>query len=1125
MLERTINRLKRTSGWKLLWICVISSMIFSAAIVSLISLWFQGRIAPYYLVTGIVTALLLSLVVTFVLSVLIKALRQAEQRTADLMANSAVAAFVINPEHKVVFWNRACEELTGIPAADMIGTDNQWKAFYARRRQTLADVIVDGNVGDLPGLYGTVARSILIENGLRTEGWYKNLNGKDRYIIFDAAPVNDGKGELSLVIETLHDVTSHKRMEEEFAKSEAQLRTIINTEPECVKLVAADDTLLEMNPAGLAMIEASSPEEAMGKSIMPLIAPEYRPAMKALTEKVFQGESGALEFELVGLKGAHRWLETRAVPLRNARGDIYALLGVTRDITKHKKWEKTLQEQLQFLQLLIDTIPMPVFYKDVHGVYLGYNKAFEEFLGIPKGKLIGKTVYDVAPKELADTYFRRDKELFDHPGVQVYEFTVKHADGTYHDVIFNKATYSDMQGNVAGLLGVMQDISERKRMEETLKQTNETLQAMIHASPLAIVSFDANGNVGMWNPAAERMFGWSEQEARGRFNPLVLEDQKEEFFDLLKRVLQGESLAELELRRHRKDGSLIDVSVSSAPIRNGKNDITGIMSLISDITERKRAEEIIQRNYDVQAVINWVLNISLKDVSLDGTLKQTLDLLLFIPWLSFAARGSIFLVEDDPDKLVMKAQRGLEDRIREECRIVPFGKCLCGRAAARGEVQFADGLDDRHEVVHEGIAPHGHYCVPIKYERKVIGVINIYLKEGHQRDDKEIEFLNAVASALVGIIQRKRIEEDRRNLILELQDAVRKISRSQKEWLETFDSITDMISIHDDTFTIIKANKAFAHHYGREPQDIVNKQCSEISRDLIAECPSEASLRENRVVTREITDPKTGRVFMASTYPFSFPGSDSRGTIRIARDITEEREREMRLIMSERLAALGQMASGIAHEINNPLTAIRGCAEALLTRVQKDRYDPVLFDNYLKIIEEEIGRCKNITTGMLSVVRKASYVHKDVDIHEGLDKTIDIIGFQGRLKEVSVAKHYKEGMPTVQGNEGELRQVFLAVITNAVDAMEENGTLTIETGTEGDAVYIKIGDTGPGIPAADIGRIFGPFFTTKSERGGTGLGLSIANKIILNHKGRIDVASEEGKGATFTIMLPRFAGS
>lgn len=361
-----------------------------------------------------------------------------------------------------------------------------------------------------------------------------------------------------------------------------------------------------------------------------------------------------------------------------------------------------------------------------------------------------------------------------------------------------------------------------------------------------------------------------------------------------------------------------------------------------------------------------------------------------------------------------------------------------------------------------------------------------------------------------------------------------KISGSQKEWMATFDSIGDMIAIVDKDYRIIRANRAFADHFGLTPKEVIDRTCNELVHGTEIPpsiCPLMMTLTGKETAYREILDPKTKKVFTISEFPyFSFQG-EFLGSIHIARDITEEKEREMRLIMSDRLAALGQLYSGIAHEINNPLASIAGCAEGLLSRLKNDRMDSELFTNYLRIIEEEVARCKEITTNMLSFVRETTYERKKTNLHETLEKAIEIIGFQGRLKEIEVTKRFAESLPAVYGSEGELRQVFLTIISNAIDAMEEKGALAIETGVlpagihlgKTDAlreVFIKISDNGRGIPPEHIDKIFTPFFTTKSEKGGTGLGLSLAHKIIMNHSGRLSVASEEGKGSTFEIILP-----
>ncbi len=178
------------------------------------------------------------------------------------------------------------------------------------------------------------------------------------------------------------------------------------------------------------------------------------------------------------------------------------------------------------------------------------------------------------------------------------------------------------------------------------------------------------------------------------------------------------------------------------------------------LSERKRAEEEVQRNHDTQTAINSILRLSLENISLEEILKRSLDLILSIPWLVFESRGCIFLVEDTPEVLVMKTQNGLAKSIQMSCGQVPFGKCLCGRTASTGEIYFADHIDDAHEIVYEGIIPHGHYCVPIVSGGVILGVLNIYVKEGHPRNKREEEFLTAIANTLTGIIIRNRGEKE-----------------------------------------------------------------------------------------------------------------------------------------------------------------------------------------------------------------------------------------------------------------------------------------------------------------------------------------------------------------------------
>ena len=187
--------------------------------------------------------------------------------------------------------------------------------------------------------------------------------------------------------------------------------------------------------------------------------------------------------------------------------------------------------------------------------------------------------------------------------------------------------------------------------------------------------------------------------------------------------------------------------------------IESLTPLIGEAVRRFNLEDQLRWDHETQKVINWIMGLWFKDISLEELLERALERILSIPWLSLKTIGAIFLVEEDPEVLVMKKQIGLPESIREACSRVPFDRCLCGQAARTQEIQFVNPLEEcRHDsagVIH----PHGHYCVPMLSEDRVLGVMNLYLQEGYQDDEKKKEFLQTIAKALVSIIERKRAED------------------------------------------------------------------------------------------------------------------------------------------------------------------------------------------------------------------------------------------------------------------------------------------------------------------------------------------------------------------------------
>jgi PAS domain S-box-containing protein len=207
-----------------------------------------------------------------------------------------------------------------------------------RKEQIVGKSVYDVSPSHLADKYYEADMALLRQPGIQTyESSVVAMDGTEHEMIFYKATFRHPDGTLGGLVGTIIDISQRHRLEEALKESEIRLRAIINTAPQCIKLIAADGTLLEMNPAGLAMIETNSIAQVKGKSIYSMIAPEYHDAFRMLTGKVFKGENGVLEFETIGLRGTHRWLSTHAVPFRDAKGEIVALLGITDDITENRK--------------------------------------------------------------------------------------------------------------------------------------------------------------------------------------------------------------------------------------------------------------------------------------------------------------------------------------------------------------------------------------------------------------------------------------------------------------------------------------------------------------------------------------------------------------------------------------------------------------------------------------------------------------------------------------------------------------------------------------------------------------------------------------------------------------------
>ncbi len=986
-------------------------------------------------------------------------LRENEEKYRSILENIVEGYYEVDLAGNLTFFNNSLCRTLGYTRDELLGMNNRQymdKENAAKVYQIFNEVYRTGKP------YTRVEWEVITKDGTKLS------------ISSSVSLITDSQGKPIGFRCLSRDVTQQKRAEEELRRSEEKYRTILKNIVE---------GYYEVDLAGKFTFVNDSICANMGYSRDELLRMDNRDYTdKETARKVLErfGEvyttgqpARGFNFDVIKKDGTKLVASCSISLIRNSKGEPTGFRGVVRDVTEEKQAEEKLQASEERYRNLFENATDGIFTLDLKTRFTSGNKRAKEMCGYNKKELIGQYATVILPEEeiprMTDSFKRVLKGE-----INTYETKIITKNGDLMPVEVTSSPI-EVDGKIVGTMGMARDITERKRWEEMLQQSEERFRSIVEHSHEGILIVDEAYLLTYVNDELCRMLGYSRKEIIGQdFRKFLDADSSQLVADRYVRRQRGETIPpRYEFNIIRKNGEKRRVEISSTVIKDLAGKTMTVAQLL-DITERKEAEKALQE-----------AKTRFED------LFETANELI----ITTDAEGWVLRLNKEVEKLSGYSKKEL------------IGKSILEIAYPEDTPKYIQFWKD----ILSGLNPH--------YELRSI------TKTG------KIRYLLASASAIRKDGKVVEIQYNAKDVTEEKQ-AEEKLRQSEEKYRSILENMTDGYYELDLAGNLTFCNDSTCKILGYPRNELLSMNNRDYTDKQNARKMFQAF---NKVYTtgkpivgiewEVIRKDGTKGFIEASASLIRDARGEPIGFRGVARDITERKrmeaekdELEKKAQLAARLGVIGEMASGIVHEVNNPLTSVIGFAEML---AQKEL--PEDAKEYVRIINSEGKRVSGIASRLLNFSRHQNPGTEYTDINKLIEATVELQQYEMTSGNIKITTKLDPHLPRTMADTGQMQQVFLNIMLNARTAMRlahGGGKLLIKTKAMDNTIQISFKDDGPGIAKKNLQRIFYPFFTTRKLGEGTGLGLSICQNIIATHNGTIYARSKLGKGATFIIKLP-----